>query len=442
MSEHFKVVIAGAGPVGLVLAYALSAAAIDFVCLDKRCTLFEDAGASLVLLPHTLRVLSQFGIYNELMALGTKVQKHTTNIASTNERWDSSGLSEVMEESHGMPPLAFHRAQLIRCLFDGLPQQAKSKILTAKQIINIENSNTGVDVSCNDGTSYDGSIVIGADGAHSLTRRIMHRITTSNFPGLDWDPVRPYKSEYTCLWFTCPQRAEPGQYIETQSSSRSAIIMTGKEKEWVILFEKHTPQSGDIQKYSLDEVEQFAASFAELPTSLGESVGDMFARRITAGMTDLDEGIVEHWYSDRMVLVGDACHKMTPNAGIGFNSGVQDVAVLCNNLRKLIKDSPASMPCSDAVTSAFEKYQLAREAAARQDVSFSMHLTRIQAWASLTYWVLAYWVLSYGFVKRLLAHYVCSGYSRGEIISYIPAKDMFCGRVPWVNTMPLNNDQS
>ena len=102
-----------------------------------------------------------------------------------------------IRHSHGMPPLAFHRAQLIRCLFDGLPRQAKSKILTAKHITNIENSDTGVNVSCNDGTSYDGSIVIGADGAHSLTRRIMHRITTSNFPDLDWDPAIPFKSEYS-----------------------------------------------------------------------------------------------------------------------------------------------------------------------------------------------------------------------------------------------------
>jgi 2-polyprenyl-6-methoxyphenol hydroxylase-like FAD-dependent oxidoreductase len=98
MPEHFKVVIAGAGPVGLVLACALSAAAIDFVCLDKRDSLFEDAGASLVLLPHTLRVLSQLGIYDELMTIGTRVQKHTTVVANTNKHWDSSALSEVIEE--------------------------------------------------------------------------------------------------------------------------------------------------------------------------------------------------------------------------------------------------------------------------------------------------------------------------------------------------------
>jgi 2-polyprenyl-6-methoxyphenol hydroxylase-like FAD-dependent oxidoreductase len=341
-----------------------------------------------------------------------------------------------------MPPLSFHRAQLIRCLFDGLPQQAKSKIFTGKQIINIENPDTGVVVSCSDGTTYDASIVIGADGAHSLTRRIMHQITTSNSPGLDWDPAIPFKSEYTCLWFTCPQTAEPGQYIETQSSDRSAIIMAGKEKEWVILFEKHASQPRDNHKYSPEEVIEFAASFSELPTSLGHSVGDMFARRTTAGMTELDEGIVEHWYSGRMVLVGDACHKMTPNAGIGFNSGVQDAVVLCNNLQQLLKDFSASHPGSDAVAGAFKSYQSTREAVARKDVSFSMHLTRIQAWANLTYRLLAQWILPHGFVQRLLARYVCSGYRKAEVISYVPADDLFSGSVPWHNTMPLKSSHA
>jgi 2-polyprenyl-6-methoxyphenol hydroxylase-like FAD-dependent oxidoreductase len=92
------------------------------------------------------------------------------------------------------------------------------------------------------------------------------------------------------------------------------------------------------------EVIQFVANFSKLPASLDQTVGDMFARRTTAGMTDLDEGMVEHWYSGRMVLVGDACHKMTPNAGLGFNNGVQDAVVLCNNLRNLLKDSPMSTP--------------------------------------------------------------------------------------------------
>lgn len=192
-----------------------------------------------------------------------------------------------------MPPLTFHRSRLIRCLFDGLPQQAKSKILTAKHITNIEDLDAGVLVSCSDGTSFDGSILIGADGAHSVTRRIMHRMTTSNFPDLAWDHVATYRSEYTCLWFTCPQSAEAGQYIETESSDRSAIIITGQDRQWIILFKRHDSQPVNNHRYPPYELVQFAASFAELPATLDQSVGDVFARRITAGMTDLDEGIID-----------------------------------------------------------------------------------------------------------------------------------------------------
>ena len=104
MSKHFRVIIAGAGPVGLVLAYALSAAGIDFVCLDKRDYLFEDAGASLALLPHTIRVLGQFGIHDELMAIGTKIRKQTTIVAGTSEHWDSSDLSKTIEERYVSHP--------------------------------------------------------------------------------------------------------------------------------------------------------------------------------------------------------------------------------------------------------------------------------------------------------------------------------------------------
>lgn len=71
-----------------------------------------------------------------------------------------------------------------------------------------------------------------------------------------------------------------------------------------------------------------------------------------------------------------------------------------------------------------------------------MHLTRIQAWANMTYRLLAQWILPYAFVQRLLARYVCSGYSRAEVISYVPADDLFSGCLPWYNTMPPNTGHS
>ena len=58
----FRVVIVGAGPVALVAALALSKAGIDFVVLERRDALDLDAGASMAMWPHNVRLLDQLGL--------------------------------------------------------------------------------------------------------------------------------------------------------------------------------------------------------------------------------------------------------------------------------------------------------------------------------------------------------------------------------------------
>jgi 2-polyprenyl-6-methoxyphenol hydroxylase-like FAD-dependent oxidoreductase len=76
--RQFKVIIVGGGPVGLTAAHALHLAGIDFVVLERRTTLFEDLGASLVLAPHNLRVMHQFGILDDLLAVGHEITHNRT----------------------------------------------------------------------------------------------------------------------------------------------------------------------------------------------------------------------------------------------------------------------------------------------------------------------------------------------------------------------------
>jgi 2-polyprenyl-6-methoxyphenol hydroxylase-like FAD-dependent oxidoreductase len=66
----FRVIIAGGGPAGLTAAHSLSKAGIDFVVLERRPEVLEDVGASLVILPHNIRVLSQFGLLPKLREIG------------------------------------------------------------------------------------------------------------------------------------------------------------------------------------------------------------------------------------------------------------------------------------------------------------------------------------------------------------------------------------
>lgn len=68
-TDGFRVVIVGAGPVALVAALALAQANIDFVVLERRNALDLDAGASVALWPHNVRLLDQLGLLEEAYRL-------------------------------------------------------------------------------------------------------------------------------------------------------------------------------------------------------------------------------------------------------------------------------------------------------------------------------------------------------------------------------------
>lgn len=87
--SNFKVIVIGGGPVGLTAAHSLSKAGIDFVVLERRPEVFEDVGASLVLFPHSMRVMSQFGLLPKLRSIGHEVLRWAdyTQHGLTRESW-------------------------------------------------------------------------------------------------------------------------------------------------------------------------------------------------------------------------------------------------------------------------------------------------------------------------------------------------------------------
>jgi 2-polyprenyl-6-methoxyphenol hydroxylase-like FAD-dependent oxidoreductase len=73
--KAFKVIIVGGGPVGMTAAHALLRANLDFVVLERRAHMVEDAGSNLVLLPIGLRVLGQLGLLPAIESVSSPMSR-------------------------------------------------------------------------------------------------------------------------------------------------------------------------------------------------------------------------------------------------------------------------------------------------------------------------------------------------------------------------------
>ncbi|KAJ5096985.1 FAD/NAD(P)-binding domain-containing protein [Penicillium angulare] len=447
-SSPFKVIVVGGGPVGLTAAHALHHAGIDFVVLEARDSVVLDQGASLVLAPHSLRVMHQFGLLESLSKIGCEMARNSSFTQDGNCFADGRAVVRILKTNHGSSPVIFHRAQLIETLYDGLPSEAKASYLLNKKTKSIDFSETqdGVEVACTDGSIYQGSIVLGADGVHSKTRTLMRNMAMAQNPQEDWkDAADPFPAQYRCMWssFPRPEGVEEGHATEAQAKDMSVMFLAGKERGWIFLYERFPrekfPAAAEKTKdarvrYTENDMEMFATQFADFPVTDTLKVKDVYATRLTQGMANLEEGILTRWSWKRIVLAGDSCHKFTPNAGRGLNNGIQDVVALCNGLHEMLKSSHGNLPDEATLGKVFAEYQKARADPLQADYKQSRQISRLQAWENKIYYFMSRYVMSREWILSLVLKFGMNGagaFRKALVLNYISNHEPFSALVPW-----------
>lgn len=196
-----------------------------------------------------------------------------------------------------------------------------------------------------------------------------------------------------------------------------------------------TPTKGTTRKrthYTPHDAHSFVTSLSHHHLTPDYTVQDIWSQVTWSHMSDLEEGVIEgDWYDTRdgrIVLAGDAAHKMTPNAGLGLNEGVQDVVGLVNGVCSMLDDirararkrvgagarseagveggggveaeqslwpTPKPMmvqPSSEDLVETFRAYQSLRRPRAAKVVGLSALWTRMVAWDNWAWRALDKWV--------------------------------------------------
>lgn len=377
-AQPFRVIIVGGGPVGLTAAHALLAAGIDFVVLEARDTFTPEEGASLLAYASTQRVWRQLGLLGAMEARGCTVDTRAwADHAGSVYRRGTPGATH--KRLFGAAPWNFHRRELVEVLYEKLPAEVREeRLYTGCKVCGVELDEEGVTVRCEDGRVERGSMVLGVDGVHSKTRGLMRElILASREKEGDDDkacipPERPYKAEYRCLWGTCPapKACEPCSNAESHGPERSIMFMTDRDgRSWFFLYEQLDKARDESQRYTPEDQEEMAARFFQIHLLPGLPFSDIWPTRTACGMADQLEGVLpqKHWHlpaahGGRVVLAGDAVHRMTPNFGWGFNSGVNDVCALVSLLHAEVtgSSSPPPSPSTAQLDAVFARYAEAR----------------------------------------------------------------------------------
>ena len=440
--SNFKVIVVGGGPVGLTAAHALDRAGIDFVLLERRSDAVIDAGSNLVLLPEGLRVLSQLGLLDALNSVSSPLGRINRQDHRGRSIGDAHWFVE-MKENFGVYPRVISRHDLTKVMYNALSSEAQAKILPNKQLSGITPTADGVVATCADGSSYAGSVIIGADGAHSIVRDLM-RTLSLNAGSTETNDDTPFLTTYRCLWVRFPTQSNiaAGTTSETHGPRCATQFFAGEDSAVIGVYERLDKPTRERTRYTMADQEALVQRWGHLPVIPGGklTLQDVYTSRLEAGLVSLEEGVVDHWsYDSRIVLSGDAAHKFTPSTGAGCNNGMIDIVALVNELHATVEQARATSVNADAaphkaeIASAFQAYQKLRQGPVTAGCQGASQATATATWQTGIHKFLDRRVLSIHALQKFLIKQGAQSVARTPALDFVPRDEQVVGRVPWIS---------
>lgn len=315
----FKVIVVGGGPVGLTAAHALDKAGIDFLLLERRPEVVIDAGSNLVLAPTGIRALASLGIEGAINSSSSPLGR----IDRVDHNGHNIGHSEIftqLAKNTGAAPRVISRHDLTKVLYETLTLEAQAKVLSDKTVSKIVPTQTGVTAICSDGSSYDSTTIIAADGAHSRVRGMMRDLAIES-GSIQVNAEVPYLTTYRCLWIRFPglPGLPVGLTCESHGRDLATQLFVGEQSGVIGVYERLAEPTRDRIHHTQDDQESLVEQWGHVKvTPKGHTLRDIYTSRKEAGLVSLEEGVVDHFnWNGRIVLTGDSAHKFTPSTGAG-----------------------------------------------------------------------------------------------------------------------------
>ena len=314
-----SIAVVGAGMGGLAVAATLRRAGID-VQVYEQASRFARIGAGIQMMPNSMKVLRGIGIEERLRQTAFAPYSHLNRIGDTGEIIRELPMPESL---YGAPYLCMHRADLHDALASVLPGEI---IHLGKKLVGLDQAAGRVTLNFADGTHATADAVIGADGVHSVVRDII--------VGPD-APIHKGRIAYRGVFPAALMNGKDIGRSRTKwwGTDRHIVIYYTTKAKSEIYFVTSVPEPAD---WVTRESWSAKGDMTELRDAYAGFHADV--RDVLAACPEchkwaiLEREPLPHWSDGRVVLLGDACHPMTPYMAQGAATSIEDAAVLARCL--------------------------------------------------------------------------------------------------------------
>ncbi|MEW6643081.1 MAG: FAD-dependent monooxygenase [Pseudomonadota bacterium] len=318
-SARHPVIIAGAGPVGMVAAASLVQQGIAVLVLEKSADLSMESRAS-TFHPPTLDMLHDLGFAEALIAQGLKAP--TVQYSSTADgllgTFDFAAIADLTRHPYRLQAEQF---KLTRIILEALRDHPLFAIAFGSEVTGVSQDADGVTVTLSQAgaeRTLACSWLIGADGANSIVRRAQDIA----FEGFTWPErflVMTTPVDFTAL--------RPGV---------SSVSYVADPERWYFLL-----RILSAWRVMMPVPNEMSDADALSEAYVQDSIRRVVPPEIDAAIQHttlyrVHQRVAAQFQNGRTFLVGDAAHINNPLGGMGMNGGIHDALNLTAKLGPVI----------------------------------------------------------------------------------------------------------
>jgi 2-polyprenyl-6-methoxyphenol hydroxylase-like FAD-dependent oxidoreductase len=320
-----KALIAGGGIAGPVTAMALQRAGIDAEVFEAHAPDAGDAGSYLTVASNGLDALRAVDADKPVLAAGFPTPVNVL-LSGTGRR-----LGTVSNGGRLADGTVSHTVKRPR-LYQALHEEAAGRgirVHYGKRLARAEPAaGGGVVAAFDDGTRVSGDLLVGADGIHSVTRRLIdpaapggRYVGLVNFGG--YTPASAGAVEPGVWHMIFGRRAFFGHVADPAGGT---VWFANVPRPAVSAAERAATTA---EQWRRQLVELFAGDAGPASALIAGGYLEL------AGDSTHDLPSVPVWHRGPMVIVGDAAHAPSPSSGQGASMAAEDAVVLAKCLRDL-----------------------------------------------------------------------------------------------------------